>query len=179
MKLLFALYKDHQDAFKSTSIKNDVVWDKIRNQMKTDGYNFTKTQIKDKWTNMRKQYIRIKDNNKQTGAERKTYRYYDEMDELYGNKPNINPVATASNMRKSIEDENILSSSEDSTTNDDQHTRKRSKVERQLSSWTEKFIEHAKEREDQRKQRHAERIVTIENSTKTFHDIIKKLIDKL
>lgn len=83
--------------------------------MKTDGYNFTKTQIKDKWTNMRKQYIRIKDNNKQTGAERKTYRYYNEMDELYGNKPNINPVATASNMRKSIEDENILSSSEDST----------------------------------------------------------------
>jgi len=63
------LYKDHENAFKSTSIKNDVVWDKIKMKMMiAGGYNFTKRQIKDKWMNMRKSYIRVKDHNKQTGA---------------------------------------------------------------------------------------------------------------
>ncbi|XP_011883710.1 PREDICTED: uncharacterized protein LOC105570868 [Vollenhovia emeryi] len=174
IKLLFTLYKDHQDDFKNTAVKNDIVWDKIRTQMITDGYNFTKTQIKDKWTNMRKQYMRVKDHNKQTGVERKSYRYYDEMNELYGNKPSVNPVALASNMEKS-DDENI--SSEHST--DNEQCRKKSKVERQLSTWTEKFIQHAKEREDRREHRHSERIVAIENATKAFRDVMEKLIDKL
>lgn len=179
MKLLFILYKDHKNAFKSTSIKNDVVWDKIRNQMKINGYNFTKTQIKDKWTNMRKHYIRVKDHNKQTGAKHKTYRYYDEMDELYGSKPNVNPVAIVSNMRKSIEDQNISSPQEDCTIDDNQPPQKKTKLERQLSSWTEKFIEHAKEREDRREQHQVKKITAIENATKTFRDVMEKLIDKL
>ncbi|XP_011136062.1 uncharacterized protein LOC105181165 isoform X2 [Harpegnathos saltator] len=179
VKLLFTLYKDHQDDFKSTSIKNNSVWDKIGNKMKSEKYNFTRTQIKDKWINMRKHYMRVKDYNKQTGAERKTYRYYDEMDKLYGNKPNVNPIAIASNMRKNIEDEITLSSLEDNTTDDDQRIRKKSKVERQLSSWSDKFILHIKEQKDRREQRHAERVAAIENATKSFCDTMEKLIDKL
>lgn len=177
VKLLFALYKDHEDAFRSTSIKNDVVWDKIRIKMTSDGrYNFTRTQIKDKWTNMRKHYIRVKDHNKQTGAKLKTYRYYDEMDEIYRDKPNVNPVAIASNMRTT--NENISSCSDDSTT-EEKHKQKKSKVERQLSSWTETFIEHSKEQEDRREQRQRERLTAIENATTTFRTMMEKLIEKL
>lgn len=143
------------------------------------GYNFTRTQIKDKWTNMRKHYVHVKDHNKQTGAKHKTYRYYDEMDELYGNKPNINPVAIASSLKRNIEDQNTPSSSEDHTTDDEQCKRKKSKVERQLSSWSEKFIQYTKDREDRREQRQAERTVAIENATKTFREVMEKLIDKL
>lgn len=99
VKLLFNLYADYQDDFKSTTIKNDVVWDKIRKQMNIDGgYNFTKTQVKDKWTNMRKAYMQVKDHNKGTGVTPKTYRYYDETDNIFGEKPSVNPVAIASNM---------------------------------------------------------------------------------
>ncbi|XP_025155103.1 uncharacterized protein LOC112588658 isoform X2 [Harpegnathos saltator] len=49
VKLLFSLYEDYQDEFKSTAIKNDTVWDKIKVQMNISGnYNVTRTQIKDK-----------------------------------------------------------------------------------------------------------------------------------
>jgi len=58
VKLLYSLYADNQDSFKNTSVKNNVVWDKIKMQMNINGrYNFTKTQIKDKWMNMRKAYV--------------------------------------------------------------------------------------------------------------------------
>lgn len=177
VKLLFALYKEHQNDFKSTSIRNDVVWDKIRMRMEANGgYNFTRIQIKDKWMNMRKSYIRVKDHNKETGAKLKTYRYYNEMEDLYGNKPNVNPVAIASNMRAEDQD---ASAEESSTTDDDQHKQKKSKIERQLSSWTEKFIQHADEREVRREQRQIEKITAIENATKTFRDMMEKLIEKL
>jgi len=93
---------------------------------------------------MKKAYVRVKDRNKITGATPKIYRYYNEMDNLYGNKSNVNPVAVASNMR--TEDENTLSS-DDSAKINDNPKRKKSKIEHQLSSWTEKFINHRKERE--------------------------------
>jgi len=49
VKLLYSLYADNQDSFKNTSVKNNVVWDKIKMQMNINGrYNFTRTQIKDK-----------------------------------------------------------------------------------------------------------------------------------
>ncbi|XP_018395904.1 PREDICTED: uncharacterized protein LOC108774326 [Cyphomyrmex costatus] len=177
VKLLFTLYKDHQDAFKSTSIKNEVVWDKIRMQMKTDkGYNFTRQQIKDKWTNMKKNYLRVKDHNKMTGAAPKTYRYYDEMDDLFGDKPNVNPVATSSNMRAN--DQN-MSMDDDDIKESNQHKVKKSKVERQLSSWTDKFIQHTKEKDDRREQHQKEKIDAINNATETFRNTMEKLIEKL
>ncbi|KMQ93280.1 nucleoside diphosphate kinase 6 [Lasius niger] len=177
VKFLFAVYEDHQDDFKSTCIKNDTVWDKIRMQINTKGYNFTKTQIKDKWMNMRKNYTRVKDHNKQIDAKLKTYRYYNEMDDLYGDKPNMNLVAIASNMR--AKDENISSCSEDSATDDYQRKRKRDKVERHLYTWTEKFIQHSKEQADRKEQRQTKKIAAIENATKTFNEMMEKLIEKL
>lgn len=142
--------------------------------MTIDGYNFTKTQIKDKWMNMRKNYMRIKDYNKQTGAKLKTYRYHEEMNDIYGDKPNVNPISLASNMGNN----EILSCSEDSAVEEYQVKRK-SKVERQLSSWTEKFIEYSKEQENRREQRQIKKIAAIENATKTFRDMMEKLIQKL
>lgn len=180
MKLLFTLYKDHQDAFQSTSIKNDVVWDKIKMQMKTDkGYNLTRQQIKDKWTNMKKNYLRVKDHNKMTGAAPKTYRYYNEMDDLFGDKPNINPIAISSNMRAKDENISTTCSDDDNITESNQHKAKKSKVERQLSSWTDKFIQYTKEQEDRREQRQKEKIDAINNATDTFRDAMQKLIEKL
>lgn len=137
--------------------------------------NFTKIQIKDKWMNMRKAYVRVKDHNKITGATRKTCRFYNEMDNLYGDKPNVNPVALASNMRTD-QDENTTS---DDPAIDDNPKRKKSKVERQLSSWTETYINHSKEREQRNEARQAEKIVAIENATKTFREMMEKLIEKL
>jgi len=81
--------------------------------------------------NMRKAYVRVKDHNKITGAIPKIYGYYNEMDNLYRDISNVNPIALASNMR--TEDENTLSS-DDAAMIDDNPKSKKSKIERQLSS---------------------------------------------
>lgn len=182
MKLLFSLYEDYKDEFKSTVIKNDAVWDKIKVQMNIDGnYNFTKTQIKDKWTNMRKAYMRVKDHNKGTGVTPKTCRYYDEIDNLYGDKPNVDPVKVVSNMRVETEDEDESTScAENSAVDSHQATKRRkTKIERHLSSWTDKFIEHCKERDNRQEQENAKKIMAIENATKTFREMMEKLVEKL
>jgi len=163
VKSLYSLYADNQNSFKNTSMKNNVVWDKIKMQMNINGrYNFTRTQIKDKWMNMRKAYVRVtvKDHNKITGATSKSYRYYNEMDNLSGDKPNVNPVVLASNMR--TENENTLSS-DDFVMIDDNPKRKKSKIKRQLSSWTGKFINHCKEREQRNEARQVKKVIAIEN----------------
>ncbi|XP_025161411.1 trihelix transcription factor GTL2-like [Harpegnathos saltator] len=171
VKLLFSLYEDYQDEFKSTVIKNDTVWDKIKVQMNISGnYNVTRTQIKDKWTNMRKVYMRIKDHNKKTGVTLKTCRYYNEMDCLYGGKPNVNPVKVVSNMRLEAEDENTSSAENSAADNNESKKQKKIKIERHLSSWTENFIEYRKERDNCQEQRNAEKIIAIENATKTFRE---------
>ncbi|XP_025160529.1 trihelix transcription factor GT-2-like [Harpegnathos saltator] len=171
MKLLFSLYEDYQDKFQSTVIKNDTVWDKIKVQMNISGnYNVTRTQINDKWANMRKTYMRIKDHNKRTGVTPKTCRYYNEMDCLYGDNPNVNPVKVVSNMRFEAEDENISSAENSAADNNEPKKGKKTKIERHLSSWTENFIEYSKERDKRQEQRNAEKIVAIENATKTFRE---------
>lgn len=59
------------------------------------------------------------------------------------------------------------------------YKKKKSKIEQQLSCWTEKFIENSKERETRHEKRQAEKVAAIENATKTFRDMMEKLIDKL
>lgn len=49
------------------------------------------------------------------------------MDDLFRDKPNMAPIAIASNMR--AKEENIASCSEDNAMEDNHHIRKKSKVE--------------------------------------------------
>lgn len=174
--LLFTLHKKYEKDFKSTIIKNDIVWDKIKVDMTTDGYNFTMQQIKDKWANMRKYYMRVKDHNNQSGAEPKTYKYYNEMDAVYGKKPNVKPVAIASNMRSESWDA-ASSLVEDSET--DEPKRKLSKLDCNLTTWSESFVQYSKEKENRQEERQKEQIAAIENATKTFKHVMEKLIEKL
>lgn len=122
--------------------------------------------------------MRVKDHNKQTGAKLKTYRYYNDMDGIYGNKPNVNPVSVASSMRANENTSCSEDCADDSATDNDQHKGRKSKVERHLSSWAEQFIEHSKERAEQKEQHQAQKLATIEDATKTFRDVMQKIFEK-
>ncbi|KYM93661.1 hypothetical protein ALC62_15740 [Cyphomyrmex costatus] len=96
--MLLHLYKKYKCDFDSNIIKKDDVWTKITCDMKCEGYNFSATQCKEKMKYMKKKYFKKIDNMgpKSTGAAPLKCDNFKELDELFGNKPNVIPVAIAS-----------------------------------------------------------------------------------
>ncbi|KAK5644583.1 hypothetical protein RI129_005883 [Pyrocoelia pectoralis] len=106
---LINLLKLHQEDFKSTKIKNDAVYSMIRDEINSEEGNFSTSQVKDKIKYLKMRYMKKKDNMKATssGAAAIQFAYYEEMDEIFGKKPNVQPVALASSLKGcSFQDKN-------------------------------------------------------------------------
>ncbi|XP_011690948.1 PREDICTED: trihelix transcription factor GTL1-like [Wasmannia auropunctata] len=137
--LLFSLRKENDDLFKSDKIRNDVAWKKIAESFREKGYMYTTKQIENKWKNLRKNYMKVKDNNSKSGAPLKTCKYFDEMEEVYGTSPSVQPVAVASNLS---EKDVFLSTDEEEKLDEDITVPlKKSKIEKQMEMWTKYFDE--------------------------------------
>ncbi|KYM97842.1 hypothetical protein ALC62_11467 [Cyphomyrmex costatus] len=166
--LLFSLRKD-DDLFKNDKIRNETVWKKIAESFKEKGYIYTVKQIENKWKNLRKNYMKTKDNNNKSGASFKKCKYFDEMDEMYGKSPSVQPVAIASNLSEKnalpleIEEKKV-----------DENTcsvpLKKSKLDKQLQMWTKHLDESMQKREETRERRHQERLAQQKEALKTYKE---------
>ncbi|XP_031342999.1 uncharacterized protein LOC116173531 [Photinus pyralis] len=183
LKLIHFL-KLHQEDFKSTTIKNDAVYALMKDEMKNDGGNFTTSQIKDKVKYLKMRYMKKKDNMKATssGAAAIQFTYYEEMDDIYGKKPNVEPIAVASSLRgRNLEDKK-----EDS---DDVRSRSSSPPVTETASTTSSISPtpsvSRKRRftEDDIERRHKERLSLLrelqQKSIENFNMQMNKLLDKL
>ena len=74
------------------AIRNKHVYDRIAEGMKEAGYVRTGVQCRDKIKKMKTEYKKIKDNNNQTGRDRKVWKFYDCMNDILGNKPATRPA---------------------------------------------------------------------------------------
>nr|XP_012223298.1 PREDICTED: uncharacterized protein LOC105672743 [Linepithema humile] len=117
---LIGLYKSHEHLFKSTTIKNDKVWDMIAQQLPMH----TTEKIKNKFKYLKQKYMEKKDNmgQKSSGAGTIKFNYFFEMDEIFSQDPDVQPVSTASSSRgiqrasktSSVEtEENLVTNSSD------------------------------------------------------------------
>lgn len=61
---------------------------------------YTGIQCENKFKELRKKYVKVKDHNKQSGNSPMTCKFFDEFEEILGDKPCIQPVALASNLKK-------------------------------------------------------------------------------
>jgi len=131
--LLFSLRKEHDNFFKNDKIKKDVAWKKIAEFFKEKGYSYTAKQIENKWKNLRKSYMKIKDNNNKSGASFKKCKYFDEMEEIYGKSPSVQPVVIASNLS---EKDIVLSTDEEEKFGEDTCTvfLKKNKMDKQTGN---------------------------------------------
>ncbi|XP_036148167.1 trihelix transcription factor GTL1-like [Monomorium pharaonis] len=176
--LLFSLRKEHNDLFKNDKIRKDIAWKKIAEFFKEKGYTYTAKQIENKWKNLRKNYMKIKDNNKKSGASLKKCKYFDEIEEIYGKSSSVQPVAVASNL--SVKD-TILSTDEEEAI--DENTcpvpLKKSKMDKQLEMWTTYFDENSQKREEAREKRHQERLEQQKQALQTYTEIMEKFLKKL
>ena len=66
-----------------------------RNEKK--GYNPTAVQCSNKWKQLKKSFVEVEDNKRTTGRGKKSCKFYNELGNILGFKPGVNPVSTASN----------------------------------------------------------------------------------
>ncbi|KAK5644439.1 hypothetical protein RI129_005739 [Pyrocoelia pectoralis] len=75
--------------------------------MNKQHYSFTWDQVQNKWKSLVRTYKNVKDNNNETGRNRKTWIFFDKMDQLFAKNPAIDPPVVMHNgqrILKSLDD---------------------------------------------------------------------------
>ena len=151
--LLLDKWKSHEQDFKQGRLRHEVIWRTISDELKESGYEYNGYQCENKFKDLRKNYMKVKDHNEQTGAEPKFWKYFNRMDELFGDKPNVKPVCLASNRRKRVQN-NFLSDGDSSADESKEKFEKKKKLkltkgEKLMKSLTDFWSQEAiKRRED-------------------------------
>lgn len=191
VRCLLYLWRDNQKHFKSMKSRN--VWILISNELQKSNPEWKKKtamQCENKWKDIKRKYMETKDHNNKSGNDPKTCKFYEELEEILGEKPCVKPVAIASNIVKrklvvnSEGSEEINEDSESSTqTEEIRKKRKLSKVERELKDWSATLLVDAQNQEEAKERRHKEIIAAVQAESRAaieaYKEIMGRLIDKL
>ncbi|XP_011688151.1 PREDICTED: uncharacterized protein LOC105450141 [Wasmannia auropunctata] len=164
-------------------------------------WDYTGQQCEDKFKDLRKRYVKIKDQNeKSSGLPVATCKFYQEMDEALGDKLAIKPVSIASTLQKrnqlgtressssAVSSSSVCNVESSSDAEDDnEHGCKSPKSKKKKKSVIEKNIERllsikteeSKKKEEARQQRHIERMERQDRSMEIFQSAMNRLLDKL
>ena len=93
---LLALYKESQPLFADPKRKKKAIWEGIADGMKALGYSYSAAKCETKFKNLKQSYIKTVDHNNQTGNDRKTCQFYDELSDIFGMCPTVSPPSVAS-----------------------------------------------------------------------------------
>lgn len=177
VRALISKWKNHENDFKNTLIRNNKVWQMIADDLIKENplWSFTGTQCENKFKDVRKSYTKVKDHNNQSGAELKKFKFYDEMEAVLGEKPIVKPISISSTLKKRIcpNSKRAVSpcssdSCEEKENGSPMPNRKKSRVAKELDKWSAQQRIEAKEREQARMQRHKEKK---ERQDKAFNDL--------
>ena len=75
-----------------------MLWTKISHILSGNGCTATSTQCSNKWKSLKNEYRKTVDNNNKSGAGRKTCRYYEDFNQLYGNRSATKPQFVLASM---------------------------------------------------------------------------------
>jgi hypothetical protein len=163
---LIEAYKKYEKDFKGSTKKNDTIWSELASEMRKR-YDVTTNQCKDRWKYIKIQYYKKKDNKrKETGTSPRKFAYEEEMDEIFAQKPNLNPVAIASSSREST--------SESYDTDDE--------LVLQTKVLNDSTVKQRKRRETEaegRERRYKERLEKQTEAITTYKEMMSKLLEKL
>ncbi|XP_061179382.1 uncharacterized protein LOC133188009 [Saccostrea echinata] len=153
--LLIDLYKKYKDQIQSGKIRKKGCVGK--NNKPDEGYSFNSEQLAGRWKSLLRAYKNVKDHSKKSGSGKKTYKYENELNDILGNDPIINPTFTlssdasssAAEKRKLDESEHsdVETSSEQSSCSTSAPKKKLTKggTERQRNEMMQVFKEYQKE----------------------------------
>lgn len=81
-------------------MKSRNVWALISKKLEKSNPEWKKTpvQCENKWKDIKRKYMETKDHNNQSGNDPKICKFYEELEEILGEKPCVKPVTIASNL---------------------------------------------------------------------------------
>ncbi|KYN22247.1 hypothetical protein ALC57_05358, partial [Trachymyrmex cornetzi] len=107
--LLLQTYNEYKDQFRNGKGTVKQYWEKIAKIMQEKGYEVTGVKCSTKFQSMKRTYKVFISHNKKGGNNRKEWDYLQIMQELFTDKPWIQPLSVAeSHVNETEEKENIL-----------------------------------------------------------------------
>ncbi|XP_049303113.1 uncharacterized protein LOC125776197 [Bactrocera dorsalis] len=102
-KLLVRCRLDMEQEFSCGKRKKSVLWGKVLDNIKTEAPDLTATkeQLQRKFLNMLATYKRIKKRNRSTGRDATTWDFFNDFDEVYGNRHSVDPPSE--NLQNSLD----------------------------------------------------------------------------
>ncbi|KAJ8971100.1 hypothetical protein NQ314_000882 [Rhamnusium bicolor] len=136
--------------------KKFAIYKEIAQEMQMFGYNFTYEQCMNRMKTLLTKYKQVKDHNMKSGNSRKTWEYFETMQNYVGDRPNITPVTSCSSLQLA-QLENVVDSDSPSTSRSDtESTPKRRKLGPRSSprvemlKWLKEYKENCAERENKK-----------------------------
>ncbi|XP_036146674.1 uncharacterized protein LOC114254116 [Monomorium pharaonis] len=179
MPLLLETYKTFQDKFSSGKYSHKKVWEEISAILVKKGHPITGPQCAAKLRSLKKTYKSVKDHNNRSGNDRRTWQFYEIMDEIFPKRAWCSPVAVASSTGFSLKQEkdagfvNIESTSE----NEEKmcnSKRKELKGKENVCSLFKKRLYQKTEQEEAKAKRNKERLEMDEK----FLAVLNKFLEK-
>lgn len=99
IRFLIETYKTNKHMFVSEK-KHVEVWNIISKHLVENGFNYDGKQCTWKFTRLKTDYYKKKDNKRATGEQAFNFKYFDEFDEIFVQDHNVTPIALASGRRK-------------------------------------------------------------------------------
>ncbi|XP_071574567.1 uncharacterized protein [Temnothorax nylanderi] len=94
--LLLEAYRQRERAMYSGKITHKKAWEEIAEVLNNEGYIVTAKQCTTRVNTMKRTYKNVKDHNNKSGNNKRTWKYYDVMENLLGEKPYMTPMSTIS-----------------------------------------------------------------------------------
>ena len=69
------------------AVRNKVVYERVAQEIKKQGYECDWMQCRTKIKNLKTNYKKVKDSNNKTGENRKSCKFYDELDQILRHRP--------------------------------------------------------------------------------------------
>jgi len=99
--LLISLYQKYEAFFSDVSYKKKAIWQMIADDMKKNGYSPSAINCENRGKCLTSSFRKSEDNNNnQSGRGRKDGKFYKELAEVYGYRPNVRPFVTFSSVVK-------------------------------------------------------------------------------
>ncbi|XP_024871122.1 uncharacterized protein LOC112454126 [Temnothorax curvispinosus] len=92
--LLLEVFKERETKLTSGKMSVKKFWDMVASVLREKDYNVTGSQCKSKMTGLKNTYKSVKDHNAKSGNNKRTWRYFDIMDEQFNKKPWVAPIRT-------------------------------------------------------------------------------------
>ncbi|XP_011687018.1 PREDICTED: uncharacterized protein LOC105449462 [Wasmannia auropunctata] len=117
--LLLQIYSENEHQLTSGKTTHKKFWDLVASKLIEHSYDVTGIQCKSKMAGLKNTYKNVKDHNNKSGNNRRTWQYFDIMDEMFIKKPWVQPVLT-------LDSENSTTTSDEDIQNLQTNTAKRS-----------------------------------------------------